>query len=621
MNMKNIFGMVAASLLMLFCSCSNELEYGSEGASEANYAVRFTLGGSATKVTARATTGEIQTDKEKEVKKLYAVVFKDETGEAKTGSNNAEKGTEKFYKKIDVCNAPNFNLGDLSGEFEVGREGAYQICFIANPGENLLNEIEGLSNEATVNDFKQLVVTQAPETQPMLMSSGFYGATINRSAPADLQTVNLVRAMARVDIVNQAPGVTITNIVFNNRAEQTVLISDNEEKANQEFKRSEFTDLKLAGKTAPDQTAIKTIYSYEQFGKESKAPSLVITYQIDTKRYTHNVEFKAASKEGGAEQQINLKRNHLYKVILTNESDNIGFTLSVADWDTREIFEVSNNDISNGLIKKQIEVGDFLCKDGNFIKWHDDTNISNNKNNIIGVVFHVSTNTARIGKKALEYFDKAQSQKSQTSNQGDYLYGLVMSVKNLVKSPWRNSESKEDDIIFELKNTPKACYEDVEGYAYTKAIWGRGDATSTDEYSAFKSVKEFNNNNPNSSSNPNMKMTDWYLPATGEWYDILENLGGVCIPSEAKTSTDVGGEMSEFLCDTTALVKINTHFKKVGGDNLEDSYWCSSVYSDKQALRIRVNNDNTQVYLRSESKKVENNIRSVRAFRFIPRRM
>ena len=543
MKIRNIIGIVASSFLMMLSSaCSTEQgqDWGEES-SAAPYSVRFHVGGSAVLPVIRAS--ETHTADEKKVGSLYAVVFKDGTNAAKTGTNNAEIGTETFHKCVEV-----FKDGDLTTSeyiFEVGEVGAYQICFVANPDALLKAAIEGLASK-TVADFKSLVVSQEPSAKPMLMTSGFYGAMVSGVRAANLGVVELTRVMARLDLVNKAPGVTVTQVVFKNRANKTKLIVDAvSSTAESNLEASKIYSLNLEGSV--DGAEYKEqIYSYEQYGADAQAPSLDITYTIEGKNYVHTVEFKKDV------QPVNLKRNHLYKVILTNNSGKLNLELSVADWNTGETFAVTNEEILGDLKPdySQVKVGDFMLKDGTVIS-PDAPEFANKKQDAIGIVFYVGE--ARVGAKAKEkLFGKA--------------HGLVMALKNAgIHLAWKNVNTTSG---LPFKESMKDCYDDFDGYGNTQKIYQLATTNIATTHPAFNAVKNYSVAAPEGT-------TGWYLPAIGEWYDILENLGEVLMDEKFKTDESLKSTQmltGRMVDGIEAANNINTKLRKATSNGNVDEF-------------------------------------------------
>ncbi|EJW95441.1 hypothetical protein EVA_16451, partial [gut metagenome] len=75
--------------------------------------VRFTLGGSAGSVKARAAAGvEVHSAQEKEVRSIYAVVFND----SQAGTVTSEQNTDQLYRCVEAKTVE----GTSTYEFEVG---------------------------------------------------------------------------------------------------------------------------------------------------------------------------------------------------------------------------------------------------------------------------------------------------------------------------------------------------------------------------------------------------------------------------------------------------------------------------------------------------------------------
>lgn len=127
-----------------------------------------------------------------------------------------------------------------------------------------------------------------------------------------------------------------------------------------------------------------------------------------------------------------------------------------------------------------------------------------------------------------ERFGDAEVQKLREKGIG--AHGLVLSVKNAATDvTWakdRNNEGLDD------KGTLADLYNDISGlsnYNQMKETHG-----NLDEYPAFKAVETYNETCPV----PNT--TGWYLPAIGQWWDILQYLSRV--PSLAAESVQTNTE-------------------------------------------------------------------------------
>ncbi len=370
--------MTAAALLLAFGACSQGLDVSrNEVSSEGVVRVAF----GATSPATRAAGGEVSvaadkaTAAEKAVTSLYAVIFKDVSEANSTSvaiSKSAAADNDTYFKVIELLsddlNKDNSTFAEGTDyKFNLGA-GNYQFCFIANPGAALLTKIKGVG---TVADFKALVVDEEPAAKPMLMTSDYIGGTVT-SEGLDLtevggaeNTVILTRAMARIDIVNKASGVTISSIVLKNRANKSTLETSTSNTGLEDKTYDASTvvtggdapycgTLPFVGDAVADGDGRypeydKVIYSYEQLNTTENLPSIVITYTYSIsgvdKTFTKEIPFETVDGE-----KIVLKRNWLYTVNVVNSKGKVNFTLTVKDWEEGTTFVKDGNALREGFI-------------------------------------------------------------------------------------------------------------------------------------------------------------------------------------------------------------------------------------------------------------------------------
>lgn len=360
---------MAGASLLLMGACSEEtavdlnpaVEEGAEGI------VSFSINasGTATRAEEYTTLPGYATDDEKAVKTVYAVAFKDVSASSTSKPDDAttagEDAGDTFVKWVSVE-----LKDDLTAEhsFLLGT-GNYQICFVVNPSDALLTKIKGLTTTSKVSDFKALVEDRDPgvKTDGMLMTSEFYAAAVTAGGTVDLKTVYLTRVMARIDIINQADGITITKATLNNRAPETVLISDSTAAGSSTtYEDKEYTfnnNSGLVGNSTKIEAAnadTANIYTYEQYQAESNVVSMTLEYTIagvESTTYKHTVAFTTTTTDGTSgttTTQIPMKRNRLYKVYIGNKQGKLTFTLSAKDWTKySEEFTVSVDTLADGL--------------------------------------------------------------------------------------------------------------------------------------------------------------------------------------------------------------------------------------------------------------------------------
>lgn len=171
-------------------------------------------------------------------------------------------------------------------------------------------------------------------------------------------------------------------------------------------------------------------------------------------------------------------------------------------------------------------IGDFYCTKDNgttgylIPKEADETTVQ--AATVVGIVFQ--TDKSRIG----------QAEKNALGGK-DKVHGLVMSVKNIAtRQAW--SLFHKDEGLTTCK-TKADNYNDISGYGNCEHI--RTNRGNFDSYPAFKAAYDYNTTCPVPATT-----TGWYLPASGQWWDILQNLGGCTALADVtqQTSPDIAGE-------------------------------------------------------------------------------
>lgn len=389
-----LYGVLAAGLLALG-GCSPSAVDGPAGV-DSSCRVAFRLGGAAGNASSRmvegesASGGELQTNLEKQVNSLLAVIFTD----ADPSGDTEDNANDKFFRtvKIDLGVETIPVIDNLS--FLVGDEGDYIVIFVANVDEEkdkaLADALAGLKKGVTtVGEFKNLEVSQAPETKPgMLMTSGFIRFRSSLVEAVDLGTVYLRRIMSRIDIINMAEGVTVTRAVLHNRTVKSLLCNDATLKVNEEYigATEEYTiDPALIGNMDNPTKYEAEIYSYEQLANKTQGtyqPSLDIYYtkQADAgKVFKHTVSLKVpeSEDEGASLLPIGLKRNNAYLVYIRADAGELLFSVKVEDWVEGETFTITDEELSEGAFgiptaPGEVSIGDWTPEEG------DDTDIEAN---------------------------------------------------------------------------------------------------------------------------------------------------------------------------------------------------------------------------------------------------
>ena len=168
-------------------------------------------------------------------------------------------------------------------------------------------------------------------------------------------------------------------------------------------------------------------------------------------------------------------------------------------------------------------IGDFYCTKNNgttgylIPKEAYETTVQAAK--VVGIVFQ--TDKSRIGAK----------EKEKLGGEGN-VHGLVMAVKNIATRQAWGLFGMDEGLT--TCRTKADNYSDISGYGNCEHI--RANRGNFDRYPAFKAADGYNTTCPVPTTT-----TGWYLPASGQWWDILQNLGGctaLAKPDEQASSQD-----------------------------------------------------------------------------------
>ena len=172
-------------------------------------------------------------------------------------------------------------------------------------------------------------------------------------------------------------------------------------------------------------------------------------------------------------------------------------------------------------------IGDFYCTKNNgttgylIPKEADETTVQAAK--VVGIVFQ--TDKSRIGAK----------EKEKLGGEGN-VHGLVMAVKNIATRQAWGLFGMDEGLT--TCRTKADNYNDISGYGNCEHI--RTNRGNFDNYPAFKAADDYNTTCPVPATT-----TGWYLPASGQWWDILQNMGGC--PALADVTQQTSPDTGEFL--------------------------------------------------------------------------
>ena len=212
-----------------------------------------------------------------------------------------------------------------------------------------------------------------------------------------------------------------------------------------------------------------------------------------------------------------------------------------------------------------LRVGDFFLADGHLLPYDTDKE-KVQASNVVGIVFQ--TNPARVGdaeKKVL----------------GGEAHALVMALKNAAV-----------DVTFWITRPVEsylpACRSKAEGYNDISGYWNseqmRKACGDFSNYPALKAVDEYNKYYPVLATT-----TGWYLPSSGQCWDLLQYLGGCpALADPAEQTSDALG-YDERLGQGDVPAALNKWMAKIADkdkhtfasyDNIWTSTWSrSSVHN------------------------------------------
>ena len=525
----------------------------------------FRLGGAAA---GRSTTERaIQTDAERTSHSLVAVFF---TGNVEQTGTVQPQDNETFIQYKEILNPTDGQEYTI----ELSSQTKYTMCLVANPDATLLQAIQNLTTASTLDNFKGLTTTANPDGNSKLMTSDFYSIYLPQNGSASLGTVDLTRAMARVDIVNLANGVTITKVTFKNRAKQSRLKLDSPESwtSTGEVLHDKDYPMALEGNDATGATGNTyeaQIYSYENLtanSSEASAPQLEIEYTKEGTTYRHEVKFQQYDGSSGTPHDLPVKRNTYYRILVSEKSGSgLRFYVTVADWDSENVkIPVSSDDLAGGIIAP----GDFLMRNG-MIMSKKATLTASQRSQVVGIVFYLTEN---LDDPKLGDGVKAKLTGSTLSQ-----HGLAIALKNATSTgPVQWKTTNTDDDIREYIYLKHAAG-DYDGYS--NCVWGYAQNLTT--YPAFNEGKKYNDNN---GTVLGFTTTGWYIPSMGEVMLMMEQLSGKTLeyPDNTRQLPD------ETTVSHPAITNLNNALEKVGGDKLPDQLWTSTEHDPDYSSGMEV---------------------------------
>lgn len=334
---------------------------------------------------------------------------------------------------------------------------------------------------------------------------------------------NFQRIVARIDLIHAIPNMTLTGVKVLKAPSKGYLFPQAAPAAPADastvtllptsgYDTQLSTGITYDAVTTDKNTLKHVFYLYEKANGAADCVTVEISYTLKMGNWEKpgklDVKFQKSANDGS--DYVNTVRNTLYTIQMGDGSEatdvNNVTTLTVKDWDLEDEIDESftpNDDTHSEVITDltQAQIGDYYLSDGTLRRSNYQFTPAE-KAKVIGVVFQ--TDPDRIGE-------------AEKQALGGTAHGLVMSVKlaNDGKGcEWKNVD--EDETGLTDMATVADAYKDISGLAnYQKVKETDGDFTS---HPAFKAVAEFKVEAP-------VKSTGWFLPSSGQLWDLAANLG------------------------------------------------------------------------------------------------
>ena len=160
---------------------------------------------------------------------------------------------------------------------------------------------------------------------------------------------------------------------------------------------------------------------------------------------------------------------------------------------------------------EQAGIGDYYMNDGSLVD-KDAALTDAQKEACIGIVF--STDPDRIGADA----------EAALAAKGVLPHGLVMALTNAADNTRWGVKDRDEPGVPTVDNASE-MYQEVNGYGNTK--WIIENHQLQDAYSAFYYASIYGKSEETRRYAAPDDATDWFMPSTGNWWDLLRNLGKV----------------------------------------------------------------------------------------------
>ncbi len=294
----------------------------------------------------------------------------------------------------------------------------------------------------------------------------------------------------------------------------------------------------------------------------------LVRISIGSNDFTYTPETEAAGK-------FDFFGGKRYAYTITVKASGIDvLTVTNGTWIDGGKENVTSKKVKQRFTADELKIGDYFYSDGS---WSDgglrriyadgSIAIANPRPEpwrgvtVVGIVFQ--TDKSRIGAKEKEKLGGE-----------DKVHGLVMAVKNATEQAIWSNKSRNlgflKDCVSKSDN-----YSDISGYENCELI--RSKEANFDNFPALKAADDYNKTCPVPATT-----TGWYLPSSGQWWDILQNLGGC--PALEDKGQQTSSDINEFFWPNQGNIPsaLNNWMRVIGDKHRFDDYpfqfWSSSKF-------------------------------------------
>ena len=452
---------------------------------------------------------------------------------------------------------------------------------------------DSLKNVATISDFKKKFILMSSTAtlgngNNMIMFGQASSVTISATASSNTPSITLTRLGSKVTFnITPATGITITGYQLCHVPMASYITSATDSTYfNPSATYGDFTS--VSGLSSTTQVS-PYYYMYENLvGRKSGATSFFNRSKSNAPTNASYLMIYAARADSGwhAVYRVYLGGTGMSDYTNYNVPRNYSYTYNI---------NIDGADEADVRVRCLPNIGDYYYSDGTF-----GASASPTGKTTIGVVFSNAI--------------------SATDSVKGWTHGYAMALTNAASAvAWSSSTYSSTQEFTPLVSSLSDYETQLDGYTHCQTVKAKAGSNLSSNYPAISYALNYSAYTAPSSS------SGWYLPSTGQWYQIITNLGGISIGT-TPTSITTNGLIYWYYSGgaSTTSSGINSYLSKVvSGSNLIDWasggdrwYWCSSERSGSYACIMYLDNGASLnlIFTTKTNTDVNNRVRSVVAF-------